>query len=143
MILSDAGIQEAIKQGQLEISPTPQLDQYTTSAVDLFLADGFHGWDQSKFTIPGVTVSLNLAEQRYGATAAGYLKPLSIERDGSFILPPYHESPRPVLAMTRERVHLKPGSRLAARVEGRSSLARIGLMVHLTAPIIHANSTHR
>jgi dCTP deaminase len=139
MILSDAGIQEAIKQGQLEISPTPQLDQYTTSAVDLFLADGFHGWDQSKFTIPGVTVSLNLAEQRYGATAAGYLKPLSIERDGSFILPPYHESPRPVLAMTRERVHLKPGSRLAARVEGRSSLARIGLMVHLTAPIIHAN----
>jgi dCTP deaminase len=139
MILSDAGIQEAIKQSQLEISPTPQLDQYTTSAVDLFLADGFHGWDQSKFTIPGVTVSLNLAEQRYGATAAGYLKPLSIERDGSFILPPYHESPRPVLAMTRERVHLKPGSRLAARVEGRSSLARIGLMVHLTAPIIHAN----
>jgi dCTP deaminase len=97
------------------------------------------GQDQSKFTIPGVTVSLNLAEQRYGATAAGYLKPLSIERDGSFILPPYHESPRPVLAMTRERVHLKPGSRLAARVEGRSSLARIGLMVHLTAPIIHAN----
>jgi dCTP deaminase len=44
-----------------------------------------------------------------------------------------------VLAMTREKVHLKPGSKLAARVEGRSSLARIGLVVHLTAPIIHTN----
>lgn len=30
------------------------------------------------------------------------------------------------------------GSRIAARVEGRSSLARIGLMLHLTAPTIHA-----
>ena len=41
--------------------------------------------------------------------------------------------------MTRESVHLKPGSKLAARVEGRSSLARLGLVVHLTAPTIHAN----
>ena len=33
---------------------------------------------------------------------------------------------------------LNPGSKLAARVEGRSSLARLGLAVHLTAPTIHA-----
>jgi len=139
MILSDAGIQEAIRQGRLDISPIPQASQYTTSAVDLFLGEGFYGWDESKFSVPGISVTLNLAEQKFGSTAAGYLKPLPLERDGSFLLPPYHQSPRPVLAMTRERVHLKPGSKLAARVEGRSSLARIGLVVHLTAPIIHTN----
>ena len=33
---------------------------------------------------------------------------------------------------------LPPQSRIAARVEGRSTLARLGLVIHLTAPIIHA-----
>ena len=42
-----------------------------------------------------------------------------------------------LLAQTQERVHLKRDSGLAARVEGRSSLARIGQAVHLTAPTIH------
>jgi dCTP deaminase len=43
-----------------------------------------------------------------------------------------------MLAITRERVHLNRNYKLAARVEGRSSLARLGLIVHLTAPTIHA-----
>jgi dCTP deaminase len=43
-----------------------------------------------------------------------------------------------MLAITRERVHLKIDSRVAARVEGRSSLARLGLMLHITAPTVHA-----
>jgi dCTP deaminase len=46
-----------------------------------------------------------------------------------------------VLANTFERVELPivPGQpALAARVEGRSSFARCGLLVHFTAPTIHA-----
>jgi dCTP deaminase len=35
-------------------------------------------------------------------------------------------------------VNLPYDSRLAARVEGKSSLARLGLGVHITAPTIHA-----
>lgn len=46
-------------------------------------------------------------------------------------------------AGSRERVHLKHESKLAARVEGRSSLARLGLMVHLTAPTIHPGFSGR
>jgi dCTP deaminase len=42
-----------------------------------------------------------------------------------------------VLGWTKEYIDLKQ-SRLAARVEGRSSLARFGLSIHLTAPTIHA-----
>jgi len=41
-----------------------------------------------------------------------------------------------ILAMTLERIDLPLD--LAARVEGRSSFARLGLAVHITAPTIHA-----
>ena len=43
-----------------------------------------------------------------------------------------------VLAWTAETVYLPVTSRFAARVEGKSGLARLGLVVHLTAPTIHA-----
>ncbi|HEY0439702.1 MAG TPA: dCTP deaminase, partial [Xanthobacteraceae bacterium] len=48
-----------------------------------------------------------------------------------------------VLAWTRERVELPVHSRLAARVEGKSSLARVGLGVHITAPTIHSGFAYR
>jgi dCTP deaminase len=43
-----------------------------------------------------------------------------------------------VLGWTAEYVELPIDSRIAARVEGKSSLARLGLGVHITAPTIHA-----
>ena len=46
-----------------------------------------------------------------------------------------------VLGKTLERVHLPLSENvpcLAARVEGKSSYARCGLLVHFTAPTIHA-----
>lgn len=89
-------------------------------------------------SVPGARTVLNLAEQTFSTTAGAYLLDYKAEPDGSFILPPYSAGTFPVLAMTRERVHLKREACCAARVEGRSSLARLGLVVHLTAPIIHS-----
>lgn len=43
-----------------------------------------------------------------------------------------------VLGWTKERVDLDFKGRVAARVEGKSGLARVGLGVHVTAPTIHA-----
>ena len=43
-----------------------------------------------------------------------------------------------VLGWTIEKIRLPYTSRLAARVEGKSSLARLGIGVHVTAPTIHA-----
>ena len=37
-----------------------------------------------------------------------------------------------------EYLELPIHSRVAARIEGKSSLARLGIGVHITAPIIHA-----
>ena len=47
-----------------------------------------------------------------------------------------------VLAWTRERIGL-PNFFLAARVEGRSTLARLGLSVHQPAPIVHPTFDER
>jgi dCTP deaminase len=41
------------------------------------------------------------------------------------------------LGITHERIELPRKSKIAARVEGRSTLARLGLVVHMTAPTIH------
>ncbi len=43
-----------------------------------------------------------------------------------------------ILGFTVEKIRIPHESRIAARVEGKSSLARIGLGVHVTAPTIHA-----
>jgi len=138
MILSDHGINDALDKGELEIDPRPKDEQYTTSAVDLFVGASFKCWDQAKLKVPGLTPTLNLTEQKFLVTANAFLVPMNLEPDGSFIFPPFENSRIHVLGITRERVHLKAGSRIAGRVEGKSSLARIGLAVHLTAPTIHA-----
>ena len=44
-----------------------------------------------------------------------------------------------LLGITLEHVHLPADAAIAARVEGRSTLARMGRAVHLTAPTIHAS----
>ncbi len=53
---------------------------------------------------------------------------------------PYYPLPKNLLllAWTNEKIALPTSSRLAVRVEGKSSLSRIGVGVHLTAPTIHA-----
>ena len=138
MVLCDEGIKKAIASGNLEIDPTPTDDQFQTSSVDIFLGNSFRIWDRAKCSVKGVNVVLNLAEQTFQDTANAYTIPAPLEADGSVILPPFNVEPRVLLCLTRERIHLKKQAALAARVEGRSSLARIGLVVHLTAPTIHA-----
>lgn len=138
MILSNDGIKRALDQGALEISPSPSDTQYTTSAVDLFLGDEFHVWDETKLNVKGFEAVLDLSQQEFRKTAEAFLIPLKKNDDGMVILPPFRLHPWHMLAITRERVHLNRNYKLAARVEGRSSLARIGIVVHLTAPTIHA-----
>jgi deoxycytidine triphosphate deaminase len=102
---------------------------HTTSAVDLFLGDEFHVWDDQRLKFDGFTPQLDLSQQTFAKTAKAFLIPLERESDGSVIFRPFREHPWHMLAITRERVHLKRDSKLAARVEGRSSLARIGIIV--------------
>src|SRR5205823_3545513 len=54
--------------------------------------------------------------------------------DGVVVIP----RNRLVLVRTLEYIRLPIQGKLAARVEGRSKQARLGMMIHLTAPTIHA-----
>jgi dCTP deaminase len=138
MILSDQGIKTALQDGQIQIDPIPRDDQFTTTAVDLILGDQFQTWNHEVLGVPGMRHELDLEKYKYKLTSRAYVRDLELEKDGTFVFPPFRVLPSHVLAKTRERIHLKPNSRLAARVEGRSSLARLGVIVHLTAPTIHA-----
>jgi dCTP deaminase len=138
MILSDQGIKAALEQGQIEITPHPDEDLYTTSAVDLTLGDQFQAWNDEILGVRGTRHELNLEQHQYQLTSRAYIRTLPLENDGTFVFPPFNHLPSHILAKTHQKIHLKPGARLAARVEGRSSLARLGVIVHLTAPTIHA-----
>ena len=140
MILSDAGIRRALASGEIEIDPAPIQEDYSPSAVDICLgaAATFRRWKREALGAEGVAVHLDLTEQNYAITASHFAELIQPTPDGAIILPPYEKVPEVMLCQTNQRIHLRPESRLAARVEGRSSLARLGLMVHMTAPIIHA-----
>ena len=129
MILSDEDIMEALDQGVLSITPNPDEDLYSTSSVDLRLGNEFTVFDiptedSGVFVIVDRTDPEDLVE-RYGTRM--------VVPDTQFLeLAPGQFA----LAYTLERIELP--SHLAARVEGKSSLARLGLSIHQTAPTVHA-----
>jgi dCTP deaminase len=150
VILSNTKIVEAMNDGRLEIDPAPRVDQlgdlesaFDTSAVDLRLGPLL----AIPKTLPGVEVNL-----RTGGTPET-LAALSDEWDMAARGPYTLQPGQFVLGQTLERVHLRlpmeltgeATSRpvLAARVEGKSSRARFGLLVHFTAPTIHAGFSGR
>ncbi len=137
MILSDHEIRLAIENGELLIDPLPQRPQYSSSALDLFLGEPFQVWDTEgidRITDMGLSNNLDPSKLvHFQALSSQYLIPAPTDAEGCFVLQPWGF----VLGVTREQVGLPRESRIAARVEGRSTLARIGLMVHVTAPTIH------
>ncbi|NBB94233.1 MAG: dCTP deaminase [Planctomycetes bacterium] len=130
MILSDRQIKTALQSGRIVISPEPTMEQYAPSAVDLHVADEFKRW---KTPPAGMLQHLRLTDVKLPDCEA-YLDMLPLEDDETVTIAPGAF----VLSRTVEKVALPPDSRLAARVEGRSSYARLGLVVHMTAPTIHA-----
>jgi dCTP deaminase len=74
----------------------------------------------------------------FRATMARFTAPRRIGA-GGFDLAPQEM----VLGWTAEMVDLKLAAQVAARVEGKSSLARFGLAIHVTAPTIHAGFAGR
>ena len=136
MILSSIEIALALKSGAIKIDPLPNDDQYSASSVDLYLGEEFSQWDQNKIAEigeAGLSNAVDASRLSFRALGNQFLSPAPLEDDGSCIIGPNNF----LLGVTLETVELPLESGIAARVEGRSSLARIGLAVHLTAPTIH------
>ena len=130
MILSNAGIKEALEARRIEITPDPADEQFDTSSLDLRLG---HHFKQYKKGLIGVETVVDPAVFHYQDMSSEYMEVIeSNEDNGSIVIKPEEF----LLAITLEKIHLPEKSQIAARIEGRSTLARIGLSVHLTAPTI-------
>ena len=120
MILSDRSIRAAVADGQIRLEPF-EPNSIQPSSVDVRLSDKFVIFDNHTWT----TIDVK-REQR------GLTRVVECGHDGSFILHPNEF----VLAATVERLEL--GDDLVARLEGKSSLGRLGLQVHSTAGFVDA-----
>jgi dCTP deaminase len=139
MVLSNLSIQKALDSGVVVIDPDPQprlpgaggVCPYQTSAVDLTLGDEI-AW--LKENLP---INFDLRTRKFNSLFGSNCERRSLREGEPFMLHPGLF----VLGRTHETVELpisEGGPWLAARVEGRSSYARCGLVVHFTAPTIHA-----
>jgi dCTP deaminase len=115
MILSDRTIREEIDSGRIVIDPfDPACVQ--PSSVDLHVDSEFRVFANSRYPY------IDVKQEMPGLTELVEMKP-----DEPFILHPGEF----VLGSTQERVALP--NDLVARLEGKSSLGRLGLLIHSTA----------
>ncbi len=132
VILTDREIKLALQSGRMVIDPQPSENLYSSSSVDLTLDNKVRRWIEQP---AGVDLKLAPGKEGYNHTKIqGGLTELVEAVEGGFTIRP-HEF---FLAWTIERVTLPVEYGIAARVEGKSSLGRIGIGVHVTAPTIHA-----
>lgn len=132
MILTDREIQVALATKQIRIDPSPAPDAYSSTSLDLTLGTTIHVWRRGVSGVDRVVCPADPGYQ-YKAVVAEMSATSEMGPEGIVIQPGDF-----LLAWTAEVVSLPLQSRLAARVEGKSSLARLGIGVHVTAPTIHA-----
>jgi dCTP deaminase len=124
MKLSDGDIEKYLRAGRLVIDPVPPADHINGAAVDLRLGDRFRVFDCHEAS----EIDLGLSRAELDAVLDRVMgKEIVIAPDKRFYLHPGEMA----LGMTLERITLPDD--LAGWINGRSSLARLGLMVHITA----------
>ena len=115
MILSDRDIREAISSGRIGIDPFEEAD-VQPSSVDLHVDRYFRTFHNARH--PFIDVKKPMEE---------LTELIEVKPDEAFILHPGEF----VLGSTAEYVKLPDD--LVARLEGKSSLGRLGLLIHSTA----------
>jgi dCTP deaminase len=133
VILTDREIKIAIAEGLIAIEPHPdRAKAFTSTAVDLTLDPAIKVF---KTHAPGVETIIDPSVQGFNSEQIiGELTNSQQITEAGYLLQPKIL----ILAWTKEYIRLDVRTKIAARVEGRSSLARLGLGVHVTAPTIHA-----
>ena len=115
MVLSDKTIKEYLEKGNILIDPLDEKDIQPAS-VDLHIDNGILVFKNSSEPFIDLRKELpNLTEK------------IEIQKEEPFMLHPGEF----VLASTIERIKL--GTNVVGRLEGKSSLGRVGLLIHSTA----------
>lgn len=124
MILSDRDIKAALKSGRIVVTPKPKLaEQLGSSSLDLRLGYDFRVFKHRKQPF---------VDPFDSATTEGMTENIKIGKKETYVIHPNEF----VLASTLEWVEWSDD--LAARVDGRSSLGRLGLVIHSTAGHVDA-----
>ncbi|MFN8557144.1 MAG: dCTP deaminase [Dehalococcoidia bacterium] len=120
MVLSDRDIRAALAAGRIRIMPAiDEAVQLGPCSVDLRLGPIFKVFDYSR--VPYVDTRTPMPDEM--------MREVVVEGEGPFVLHPGEM----VLASTLESLELPDD--MLARLEGRSSLARLGIIVHGTAGV--------
>ncbi len=119
-MLSDRSLRQALAEGRIEVEPIGG-NAVQPSSIDLRLASQFRVFRNHKRAIIDVKQDLSDLTEL-----------VEIEPDAAFVLHPGEF----VLGSTLERV--KVPDDLVARIEGKSSLGRLGLLIHSTAGFVDA-----
>jgi dCTP deaminase len=133
VILSDVDIKRALQEKNLIITPSPNEEHIDSTTVDLRIGEPFYEWDPGLVGQSGVSVNIDIDNFDFQPLAHSYLREIHKNASGKYVIEPRTF----YLAPTYEEIQLPRHSKLAARVEGKSSLARLGLVIHMTAPTIH------
>src|SRR3989344_8706879 len=124
MILSDRDIKKALKTKRIEITPSPDLNsQLGSCSIDLRLGNTFRVFEYSR------NPYIDPSKKDYSNEITQEIKIIDGER---FVMQPGDF----VLAVTLEKVKIPRN--LMGRLEGRSSLGRLGIVVHSTASVFDA-----
>ncbi len=121
MVLSDRDILEALKIGRIKIDPAPDLERQLGSvSVDFRLGTTFMVFEHSRFSY---------IDPRQPQSIGDAMRTIEVPPDEPFIMQPGDFA----LASTMENLELSDD--LLGRLEGRSSIARLGITVHSTAAV--------
>jgi dCTP deaminase len=118
MVLSDVDIRRYLESGKIRISPELPAEQYGSCSVDFRLGNEFSVFEHSRHAFIDV---------REKGAVQDLMRSIRVENDQPFILQPREFA----LAITEETLELDDD--VLGRLEGRSSLGRIGIIVHGTA----------
>ncbi|MFC4699050.1 dCTP deaminase [Glaciecola siphonariae] len=124
MRLCDKDIVQYLQDGLIKIEPAPEHDQISGVTVDVRLGSKFRTFQAH--AAPYIDLSGPKAEVQ-AALDRVMSDEIAIADDESFFLHPGELA----IAVTHESVSLP--SNIVGWLDGRSSLARLGLMVHVTA----------
>ncbi len=124
-LLSRSKILELIKSGKLKIEPFNE-EQVGAGSVDLHLGTEFRVFRKARGKFQ-VTDDSDYAK---------ITKTVQVKRHGHILVKPGEL----ILGITNERITLPEN--LAALIEGRSSLARLGLLTHLSSGFIHPGTSN-
>ncbi|MDD5959199.1 dCTP deaminase [Methanobrevibacter wolinii] len=120
-ILSDQDLKEYIKNKKIIIDPLKDEEQIQPSSVDMRLGDEFKVFK---------VIRKPYIDPKDDEDLASYMESIIVENNNAFIIHPGEFA----LATTYE--YVKVPNDLVARVEGRSSMGRLGVTMHVTAGYI-------